>query len=290
LIIPNERSSHTRPTIRGGGIIFPLAVFLWGLFFEQTSWGFITAVTMIGIVGFLDDRYSLSQWVRLLVQSVAVIVIIWQANIIDISVVWLIVSFILITGWLNAFNFMDGINGMSAFYALVVLIGIWLFNDEIAGIENSLMITVALSLILFSWFNARKKAVIFAGDIGSLSMGIILAYLVMMLIVSTGRWEFILLVCVYGADTVLTIVHRVIKEENIFEAHRSHLYQYLANEAGLSHLKVSWIYSLLQLSITLILFHMPTEYAKIYALAVCINIGIIYIVSKYLIIRTYDNR
>ena len=59
---PNERSSHKKPTVRGGGIIFPVAVLAWALLFDHADWYFVTAVLLMGIIGFLDDRYSLSQF------------------------------------------------------------------------------------------------------------------------------------------------------------------------------------------------------------------------------------
>lgn len=287
---PNERSSHTRPTIRGGGIIFPAAVLIWGLFFDHNSWPFIAAAVFAGIIGFLDDRYSISQWPRLLVQSVAVGLVLWELGIITGFVIWTIVAFIIITGWLNAFNFMDGINGISAFYATSVLLGVWLFADNLPSNDMSLIYVVILSLMTFSWFNARKRALVFAGDVGSLSMGIVLAYLVTNLIVSSGRWEFIIMLSVYGVDTVLTIVYRILQKENIFEAHRSHLYQYLANEMNWNHLLVSFIYATTQLLIILGLYLLDIRLWLIYALIVLVSLGLVYILSKFLVIRHVAGR
>lgn len=282
--LPNERSSHAKPTIRGGGIIFPAAILLWGVFFAHSSWPFIIAVALAGLIGFLDDRYSLSPWVRIFVQSAAVGFVIGQAGILTESVIWVVIAFILITGWLNAFNFMDGINGISAFYALSVIFGTWLFADKVPELDLSLIYIVIISLILFSWFNARKKALVFAGDVGSLSMGIILAFLVTILIVTTGRWEFIIMLSVYGVDTVLTIIHRLIKKENIFEAHRTHLYQYLANEMQWNHLAVSFLYALIQFGIILGLYFVEMEYWLIYSISVLVTLGVVYICSKYIIL------
>jgi UDP-N-acetylmuramyl pentapeptide phosphotransferase/UDP-N-acetylglucosamine-1-phosphate transferase len=285
---PNERSSHTRPTIRGGGIIFPAAVLIWGLFFDHSSWPFVAAVFIAGFIGFLDDRYSISQWPRLLVQSTAVVLLIWETGILSESVIWILIAFIMIAGWLNAFNFMDGINGISAFYATAVLLGVWLFSDLMPFANLSLIYVVLLCLVIFSWFNARKRALVFAGDVGSLSMGLILAYFVTMLIISTGRWEFILLLSVYGVDTVLTIVHRLLKRENIFEAHRSHLYQYLANEMKWNHLLVSFIYAVTQLLIIVGLYFIDIKFWLIYTLTVLVTLGLVYIVSKFFFSRRFD--
>ena len=283
--LPNDRSSHTRPTIRGGGIIFPAAILMWGVFFDHSSWPFIIAVLLAGGIGFMDDRYNLSQLPRLIVQSIAVLLILWEVSLMTESIWFILIGFVLVTGWLNAFNFMDGINGISVFYAVAVIAGIYLFIDYIPQIELSLIYVVMISLIIFAWFNARTRAVAFAGDVGSLSLGLILAYLVTTLILETGRWEFILFLSVYGVDTVMTILHRLTKRENIFEAHRSHLYQYLANEMGWHHLAVSAIYALTQFGIILGLYLIESSLWPIYSMSVLASLGLIYIIGKAVVIR-----
>jgi|TARA_R100000005_G_C4969731_1_gene183129 UDP-N-acetylmuramyl pentapeptide phosphotransferase/UDP-N-acetylglucosamine-1-phosphate transferase len=284
---PNERSSHKKPTVRGGGIIFPIAVLLWAFLFEQTDWYFVSAVLLMGIIGFLDDRYSLSQLPRLIIQSLGVLLVLVEMGLLALPLFYAGIAFILITGWLNTFNFMDGINGISVLYAVAILIGVYLFKDSIPEIQLSLIYTIGLSLLIFGWFNVRKNALAFAGDVGSLTMGLIMAYLVSTLILSTGRWEFILFFSVYGIDSVLTIFHRLIKKENIFEAHRTHLYQYLANEVRVPHLVVSAIYSLLQFSIILGLYSLSSEYWVIYAISVLLILSLIYVGVKSFIFYKY---
>lgn len=277
---PNERSSHMKTTVRGGGIVFPIAVLLWFLLFDYVDWYFVTAVILMGIIGFLDDRYSLSQLPRLIIQSLGVFLVLVEMGLLSQPLFYSGIAFILITGWLNTFNFMDGINGISVLYALSVLSGVYLFKDVIIEIPLSLVYAVVLSLIVFGWFNVRKNALAFAGDVGSLSMGLILAYFVSTLILTTGRWEFILFFSVYGVDSVLTILHRIKNGENIFEAHRSHLYQYLANEMKWSHLKVSLMYSLLQLSIIIGLFILDKGIWTYYAISLLLILSLVYIFAK----------
>jgi UDP-N-acetylmuramyl pentapeptide phosphotransferase/UDP-N-acetylglucosamine-1-phosphate transferase len=282
---PNVRSSHTRPTIRGGGVIFPVAVLLWGLFFDHGAWPLISAVVLAGLVGFLDDRYSLHQLPRIVVQSFAVVLLIWQVGILAESVIMILLAFFVLTGWLNAFNFMDGINGISSFYSLVLLFGVWLFADRVPDLDVSLIYVICISLIIFSWFNARKRALVFAGDVGSMSLAVILGYLVALLMFTTGRWEFIVLISVYGVDTVMTIFHRLIKKENIFKAHRSHLYQYLANEMKWEHITISVLYGGSQFGIILGLYFINHVYWSLYSLLILSSLGIVYLISKSIILK-----
>src|SRR5690606_20157866 len=124
---------------------------------------------------------------------------------------WLIIAFILIIGWINAFNFMDGINGITAFYALAVLIPVLVLNGITPVLPQSLVIVALISAAIFAFFNARKKAKTFAGDVGSVSMAFIIAFVIIALIMVTGKWELIAFVAVYGVDAVLTIIHRLSK-------------------------------------------------------------------------------
>jgi UDP-N-acetylmuramyl pentapeptide phosphotransferase/UDP-N-acetylglucosamine-1-phosphate transferase len=282
---PNDRSSHTKPTVRGGGVIFPVAVIVWALLFDHADWSFVSATILMGIIGFMDDRYSLSQLPRLIIQSLGVLLVLLELGMLGQSLFFVVMAFILITGWLNTFNFMDGINGISTLYATSVLIGVYLFKEEVSHIPISLIYSIGISLIVFGYFNVRKNAVVFAGDVGSLSMGLILAFFVSNLIFSTGRWEFIIFLSVYGADSVLTILYRLKNKENIFEAHRSHLYQYLANELGWSHVYVALIYAFLQLSIIGGFCIVSVDYWSIYLVSTLVILSSIYIFSKAMIFK-----
>jgi len=282
---PNERSSHNEATVRGGGVIFPITVLLWALLFDHTDWYFVSAVTLMGVMGFIDDRYSLSQLPRLIIQSLGVMLILVEIGLLSLPIFYTGIAFILITGWLNTFNFMDGVNGILVLYAGSVLTGVYIFKDAIPDIQLSLVYAIGLSLIVFGWCNVRKNAFAFAGDVGSLSMGLILAYFVSSLILATGRWEFILLFSVYGVDSVLTILHRIKNGENIFEAHRSHLYQFLANEMKWPHIKVSLLYSILQLVIIAGLFFLDKEFWTFYAIGLLLMLCLVYTLAKRKILQ-----
>ena len=136
-------------------------------------------------------------------------------------------------GWINAFNFMDGINGITVLYSLSILVVSYYLNTQIYFMQTSLLLYTGIGLVVFGFYNVRKIAKSFAGDVGSVSIAFILAYIVINLIIYTKNWQYILIVSVYGIDTIVTLVQRLIRKENIFKAHRSHLYQYLANEKNI---------------------------------------------------------
>ena len=145
---------------------------------------------------------------------------------------------------------MDGINGIMVLYGLVSL-GSFYFLSSSANSRELIMILILASLI-FAFFNVRKKAKTFAGDVGSVALAFILGYFMLDLILISGRWEYILFFSVFGIDSVVTILFRLKNKENIFEAHRSHLYQYFANELKFSHVVVSVIYAVIQLIINIV--------------------------------------
>ena len=162
---------------------------------------------------------------------------------------------------------MDGINGITAGYSLAVLVPLVLLNakckmaDGIGFVDESLMIVVGLSLLVFSWFNFRPKnqAKCFAGDVGSVGIAFILLFMIGCKIMQTGDITWLIFMVVYGVDGVCTIIHRIMLHENLGEAHRKHAFQLMANELGLSHVTVSLIYMGLQLAISLIMVYLIPE-------------------------------
>ncbi|RZM13419.1 MAG: UDP-GlcNAc--UDP-phosphate GlcNAc-1-phosphate transferase, partial [Pedobacter sp.] len=110
----------------------------------------------------------------------------------------------------------------------------------------------ALALLVFIFFNFRTQARCFAGDVGSISIGFIIAFLMMQLILTTGNPNYLLLLLLYGLDASTTVFFRWMRKEEILEAHRSHLYQFLANEKGLAHNTVSLLYIVVQLIINIL--------------------------------------
>ncbi len=244
---PNERSSHSQPIIRGGGIIFLFAVVTW--FFQsgfQWPWLMI-AIAVIAVVSFLDDVTSLNPFVRFVFQLLAILLVFYQLW--PIHWPWyLLVSAVVVTiGTLNAFNFMDGINGITGVYALVMLSTfVFVQRKVVAFTDLNLLLLSGLSVLVFLFFNFRKRARCFAGDVGSITMALILVFLLLQLIVATNNFLWPLLFLVYGVDSIVTILYRLKRRENIFQAHRTHLFQYLSNEMKIPHLVVSIIYGVVQ--------------------------------------------
>lgn len=252
---PNDRSSHNRITIRGGGIIFPIGILIWFIFSGFQYPMFFLGLAIISIISFLDDIAQLSNKLRLGVQLVCMILILSEIGF-ELLPWWVwIIIWIVTTGIINAFNFMDGINGITGGYSLSVLSGIWLVNNyQIAFISNELIYYTAISIVIFGFFNFRKKALFFAGDVGSISMAYILIFMLVKLIIQSGNPLYLLFLSIYGVDSVLTILYRLWNKENIFEAHRKHLYQLMANELKISHLLIATGYSVLQFIICLIIY------------------------------------
>lgn len=264
---PVNRSSHSQPTIRGGGIIFPIAVVLW---FILSGWKEPLAVTgllIISIISFVDDVKSLPYTIRIIFHFIA-IALLFNGILPVIYWYWIAAALILTVGWINAFNFMDGINGITAFYSLTLLGSFSLLNNakELlspifknsfptqweAFLPNGLVGVLFISVMIFSIFNLRKRAITFAGDVGSISMAFLQSWMMISLMIATKQAYWILFFAVYGIDATITILIRIKRKENILKPHRLHLYQLLANEKNWPHLKVSALYASLQLFINLL--------------------------------------
>ena len=274
---PNERSSHTKVTLRGGGIIFyfgALAYFLTNHW--EYPW-FMVALTLITFISFVDDIRSTSQGLRLVFHFSAMALMFYQWGLFSLSWWWIIVALIICTGIINAYNFMDGINGITGGYSLVVLVALAYINAEItAFIEPALINTVLCSVLVFCFFNFRKKAKCFAGDVGSVSIAFILLFLIGKLILTTGDFSWIILLSVYGVDSVLTIIHRLMLHENIGLPHRKHMYQLMANELKIPHVVVALIYMVAQ-AVIIMGYISCQSYGYTFLLCMVLLLGIVYI-------------
>jgi len=286
---PNERSSHTRVVLRGGGIIFTIGLWVWSAFFGfQYPW-LLVAVTLAAGVSFVDDIHSLPDSVRLVAQFVAMGMMFWQLGLIQPSLWWaVILALIVCVGATNIYNFMDGINGITAGYSLAVLIPLLLLNMNGVFVEESLLIVTILSVLVFSFFNFRpkNKAKCFAGDVGSVGIAFILLFLIGCKIMQTGDITWLIFMLVYGVDGCCTIIHRIMLHENLGEAHRKHAYQLMANELKMGHVTVSLIYMFLQLAISLVMVYLIPDIALahwIYLVAVSVALVVTYVLfmKKY---------
>ena len=263
---PNERSSHTRITLRGGGIIFyfgVLAYFLTNHF--EYPW-FMLALTLITLISFIDDVRSTSQALRLVFHFSAMALMFYQWGLFSLPWWTILVALIICTGIINAYNFMDGINGITGGYSLIILVALAYINREIVSfVEQELIVTVLCSVLVFNFFNFRKRAKCFAGDVGSVSIAFIILFLIGKLIIKTEDFSWIILLVVYGVDSVLTIIHRLMLHENIGLPHRKHLYQIMANELKVPHVVVSSVYMIVQALVIAGYFYLQ-EYSYWYLL------------------------
>ena len=258
---PNARSSHTKVVLRGGGIIFTIALWIWSIWYGFPEPWLLVAVTLAAGISFVDDIHSLPDSLRLVVQFAAMIMILYPVAMNTDFPLWiklaiLVAALIVSVGGTNIFNFMDGINGITAGYALAMVIPLYLLNLKYAFMEGSLLVVMGLALLVFSFFNFRTKARCFAGDVGSIGMALFLVFCVSRLMYVTGDVSWIVLYLLYGVDGVLTVCHRILLHENLGQAHRKHVYQLMANELKMPHVVVSTIYMVLQLVVSLVAIYL----------------------------------
>ncbi|MFW2136090.1 MraY family glycosyltransferase [Chryseobacterium sp. TY4] len=288
---PNERSSHTQVTLRGGGVIFYIAALLFFIISGFEYPYFFLGLTLITLVSFLDDVMTLSNKIRLLVQLISMILMFYQVDMFSLPW-WIIpVALVVSVGTINAYNFMDGINGITVSNSLAVLILLAFVNHTLRFVDQDLIYYTILSCLVFGFFNFRNKAKCFAGDVGSVAMAFIILFLLAKLIIHTGNPIYILFLLVYGLDTVLTIIRRLLRKENIFEAHRSHLYQFFANENKTNRLLISGIYGLIQLLIGVLIIYSTSQslvFQWIIALGLMLIGTLVYNVLKQNLIKKYD--
>jgi UDP-N-acetylmuramyl pentapeptide phosphotransferase/UDP-N-acetylglucosamine-1-phosphate transferase len=125
---------------------------------------------------------------------------------------WIVIALIVCTGIINAYNFMDGINGITGGYSLVILAALAYINKEVVTfVEADFIYTVICSVLVFCFFNFRKRAKCFAGDVGSVSIAFILLFLIGRLIIETEDFSWIVLLSVYGVEQVQSLNIKVCK-------------------------------------------------------------------------------
>ncbi len=275
---PNLRSSHTSITLRGGGIVFLFGAWIYAAFFGLDYGWFLLGLTLIGLVSFIDDIHSLPDSARLVVQFVAMFLMFHQFGILNWHDWWVVlIALIVCVGITNAYNFMDGINGITGGYSLAVLAPLIYLNQSLNFIDMPFLYMTGLSLLVFCFFNFRKKAKCFAGDVGSITIAFILLFALGKLILQTGDFSYIIFLAVYGADTILTICHRIQLHENLGEAHRKHAYQIMANELKIPHVQVSLLYMAVQFTISFGMIFCPNNHY------IYIGMTIILLMIAYLI-------
>lgn len=264
LKIPNERSSHNKPTPHGAGVVIvavclaayvPISIMTTGTF----SWGYISGATMIALISFLDDIRPIYFPLRLSVHCTAALLLIcdtdtwhgitmlgnikfgnWGYALTFLWVVWMV----------NSYNFMDGIDGLAGLQAVIAGLG-WLLlglimDMPVMYLYGGIIASASLGFLAHNWNPAR----IFMGDVGSAFLGFTFAALPLMARTSVARspdllpFAAVLFVWFFLFDSVVTIVRRALRGEKIWVAHREHLFQRLVS-AGFSHRSVTVLYGAL---------------------------------------------
>jgi len=248
------------------------------LFFGLNDPWFRVGLTLIAGISLMDDVQPVSGKVRLLFHFAAMLLLFAQWELFGNFPWWYIpIALVFCTGIINAYNFMDGINGITGGYSLAVLAMLAYVNGVVVPFMDADFLYVSLiSVLVFNFFNFRTRARCFAGDVGSVSMAFIVLYVLGTLILKTGDLSWIVFLAVYGVDSVLTIVHRLILHENIMNPHRKHAYQLMANELKIPHITVASVYALLQLGISWMFLNF-TEYRWYFVATVLLTLSIVYV-------------
>lgn len=286
------RSSHASFTPVGGGFIFPVAAAAYVLWNHDGAGSPFTIIAIgtlvLGVVSFIDDIRDLSPLVRLVVQTFVVgytFKMYLYPDAYDLYIILVVCG----VGFINASNFMDGINGLLPAYSSVTLLTLayCYMNPEAVGgpmpdaaeyLEFIWFIIIALAVL--SLFNWRPRARVFAGDTGSITIGYIIIVLTSLLILATRNASMIVFLMVYAVDTSFTIVQRLFAGENIFLPHRLHLYQILANQWRIPHYMVAMGYAVVQLAINVAYFFVPCEQRWTYVILVVAVLVSVYFTIK----------
>lgn len=247
---PNDRSSHSLPTPRGGGVGIWLAFILVGFFVVKDTCFTLTALAA-GLLGLWEDYRPLSSKLRLLIQVVISLLFIFLLSGLPTSALGAVSFFfwiVVITGTANFYNFMDGINGIAGLTGIVGFGLMAFFSFFIVYEPEVALISIALSCACLGFlpFNF-PKAKVFMGDTGSIFLGVAFAALVLKLTATIGIFLcLVMFLFNFYADAIVTIYYRSRRGENLLKAHRSHLYQYMSNELKMPHWVVSGTYAITQ--------------------------------------------
>jgi UDP-GlcNAc:undecaprenyl-phosphate/decaprenyl-phosphate GlcNAc-1-phosphate transferase len=244
--VPNGRSSHSVPTPRGGGLPVAAGLVLVALLFIHgtVATTFAVSVAVFAAIGFADDLSGLPAGRRLLLQGLASLavaaVLVARLHLpVTVLAAAVIVFAVWIIGFVNAFNFMDGVNGISGAHALIggaayAVLG-WLRLDPFLALAGTAVAACALAFLPWNVVRAR----VFLGDAGSYGLGAALAVLAAYSVTRHIPLEATLApLGLYLADTAWTLQRRIRAGEAVFEAHRTHTYQRLC-DVGWSHQRVT---------------------------------------------------
>lgn len=255
LDVPNQRSSHEVSTPRGGGlgiviVVLGASVVLWatGRLDFETAVALVLGGGMIAAIGFADDHSHVSSGWRFLVQIIAAAIAVttlgglpeiqFGSKVFDLGMVGNILAILFMVWFTNAFNFMDGIDGIAASEAAFIALGVLAASSAgtMVGMPLGILAAASLGFLVWNWPPAK----IFLGDVGSAFLGFTL---IVLAIRATGDdavsvWPWLILAGVFIVDPTVTLITRMLMRENWLAAHRNHAYQKASRRFG-SHLPVT---------------------------------------------------
>ena len=258
----NHRSSHTKPVITGAGFIFYISYVFYIISFVFSTWDapwpLFIGISILAIVSFIDDLKDLWFFIRLVVQILAVILMLYQIYIefsmepfamnASLLIILAIVGLIFSVGFVNLYNFMDGLNGMMVGITISALAIFALIDFFVVDfVDDLLLVYTAIPTLIFAFFNARRQAICFAGDVGAIVLGFVMVYMLVSLLMQTGNVVYIFIFASIYLEAGMTVMQRLLAGQNIFKPHRIHLFQLLCNEHKHHHVKISAFYALNQL-------------------------------------------
>ncbi len=243
--IPNERSSHSTPTPRGGGLAIMIVFYIGLVYFQEsidsTLFYALLCAIPIALISLVDDVLTISSKVRFFIQSVSAAMALYFLGgvfsfdfiLFELQGWWLnIIAFIAMIWLTNLYNFLDGIDGYAGSEAVMVGLGLFLFFHNPLGL---VIVAACLGFLLFNW----HKASIFMGDVGSATLGFIFAVFVFYDTSHGSIVIWLVLLSLFWFDATLTLIRRYRNGEVVTQAHKKHAYQRLT-QSGWSHDKVVW--------------------------------------------------
>lgn len=258
----NHRSSHTKPVITGAGFIFFISYIFYIVSFvfseSPVPWPLFIGISMLAVVSFIDDLKDVWFFIRLVIQFGAICLMLYQVylnftlDLLAMNASFLIIMSIVVllfsVGFVNLYNFMDGLNGMMGGITLSALVVFGLIDYYVVDfIDNYLILYTFIPTLVFMFCNARKQPLCFSGDVGSIVLGFVMMYMLISLLIETGNMVYCFIFVSVYVEAGMTVLQRLLAGQNIFNPHRIHMFQLLCNEYKKSHLVVSAFYALNQL-------------------------------------------
>lgn len=295
---PIGRSSHSKSTVTGIGIIFPL-IFLGAYSLIKITPPidpiYIIGLMMISLISYTDDILFVKHSVRFVFQIFALVLLLVALPFGELTFSLIpiyLAAGIFGIGVTNAYNFMDGINGMLGMNLLATLLCFFLLNDVLPAsdgeplhfVDTRLLVGLISCTLIFLFYNFRRRALAFAGDVGAISIGFINLFLMYSLILETQNYAYLLLFIVFGIDAGVTVFYKIILRENIFVPHRDFLFKKLVHIAKMKHLHVSSLYAIAQLIIGLVAVLFLRNIPKTSQVAVLFT-AIVGLVTLYIFLR-----